>query len=322
MVANLSLDCYDDVNVSLADTFVDVDESVLVSLLGVFSGLFGALSGTVLKEEESEADLARVLPLQAGSVGAVDIALTSSNRASSLLKWTYVETLRVETIRLFITFSSSDDAHGLLQHLGPFSKLPLFAFVEAFKAMVTNIDRAPIVLNQISWDRPFLPQDELIGRLTKHYYNNLLFGFYRLVGSLEVLGNPMGLVSNISHGVSGFLDHTGSGFRDMRHGQFGAMGRDLALGAASLAAGTVQGVFGSASSISHAMVKGMAQLTFDGDYKRARALMDQERPSHLAQGLFQGGKYLGRGLIEVSPRLSARSHAMTHLYVVTCFVGF
>ena len=51
--------------------------------------------------------------------------------------------------------------------------------------------------------------------------------------------------------------------------------QDLALGAASLATGTVQGVFGSASSLSHAMVKGMAQLTFDGDYKRARALMDQ-----------------------------------------------
>ncbi len=40
----------------------------------------------------------------------------------------------------------------------------------------------------------------------------------------------------------------------------------------------------------------MLQLTFDGEYKRARALMDQERPAHLAQGLFQGGKYLGKGL--------------------------
>jgi len=114
----------------------------------------------------------------------------------------------------------------------------------------------------------------------------------------QVLGNPMGLVSNISQGVTGFMDHTGSGLRDLRHGQLGAMGKDLALGAASLAAGTVQGVFGSASSLSHAMVKGMAQLTFDGDYKRARALMDQERPSHLAQGLFQGGKYLGRGVLQ------------------------
>ena len=48
------------------------------------------------------------------------------------------------------------------------------------------MDRAAIILNQISWDRPFLPHEELIGRLTKHYYNNVLFGVYRLVGSLEV----------------------------------------------------------------------------------------------------------------------------------------
>ena len=42
----------------------------------------------------------------------------------------------------------------------------------------------------------------------------------------------------------------------------------------------------------------MAQLTFDGDYKRARALMEQERPSHVGEGLLQGGKYMGRGLLE------------------------
>jgi hypothetical protein len=306
MVGTDSMDCYDVVEVAVGDTFVDVDESVLVRLLGAFSGILSALSSAGFsggEEGEREgrtnnADGARSLPLQAGAIGALDISLTHSNRASGQLKWTYVETLRIETLRLFITFSSSDDAHGLLERLGPMRKLPVFALVEAFKAMVSNVDRAPLVLQNVSWDRPFLPWEELVGRLTKHYYTNVLFGFYRLVGSLEVLGNPMGLVSNISQGVTNFMDHTNSGLRDLRQGQFGSMGKDFALGAASLAAGTVQGVFGSAFSLSHAMVKGMAQLTFDGDYKRARALMEQERPSHFAQGLYFGGKHLGRGLLQ------------------------
>ena len=294
---NSKLNCFDTVEVALADTFVDVDETVLVRLVAAFTGILTALSLPDLKEDDVE-DMGRMLQLNAGALGALDLSLTGPDRSRSDQKWTYIESLRIQTIRLYLTIHSSDDAHGLLESLGPLSKLPMFALVEAFKAMVSNVDRAPIVLHNISWDRPFLPQKELVSRMTKHYTSNLLYGFYRLVGSLEVLGNPMGLVSNISQGVTGLMDHTGSGFRDMRQGHFGAMGKDLALGAASLAAGTVQGVFGSASSLSHAMVKGMAQLTFDGDYKRARALMDHDRPSHLAQGILQGSKRLGRGLFE------------------------
>jgi hypothetical protein len=294
---NQKLDCYDLVEVALADTFVEVDETVLVRLVAAFTGILTALSLPDLKEDDVQ-EMGRMLDLKAGALGALDLSVTSSERSSSGQKWTYIESLRVRTIRLYLTIRSSEDAHGLLKSLGPLSNLPMFALVEALKAMVSNVDRAPIVLDSISWDRPFLPPEELVSRMTKHYTNNILYGFYRLVGSLEVLGNPMGLVSNISQGVTGLMDHTGSGLRDMRQGHFGAMGKDLALGAASLAAGTVQGVFGSASSLSHAMVKGMAQLTFDGDYKRARALMDHDRPSHFAQGLFQGSKRLGRGLFE------------------------
>jgi hypothetical protein len=34
----------------------------------------------------------------------------------------------------------------MLQRLGPVSELPVFALVEAVKAMVSNIDKAPIIL--------------------------------------------------------------------------------------------------------------------------------------------------------------------------------
>ena len=42
----------------------------------------------------------------------------------------------------------------------------MFALVEALKAMLTNVDRAPILLSPVSWQRPFLPQDELLARYT------------------------------------------------------------------------------------------------------------------------------------------------------------
>jgi hypothetical protein len=136
MLGEATLDCYDSIDVSLADTFVDVDESLLVRLLGAFSGILSSLNAMAEGEAEAEDEFDHELPLKAGSIGALDLSLTNANRAASERKWTYIETLRIRTLRLYITFSSSDDAHGLLQRLGPLSNLPIFAFVEAFKAAV------------------------------------------------------------------------------------------------------------------------------------------------------------------------------------------
>ena len=69
-------------------------------------------------------------------------------------------------------------------------------------------------------------------RLVKHYTHDVMYALLHLVGSLDVLGNPLGLVTNLSQGVTGFMDHTGSGIRDLRQGHLSAMGKDLALGAA------------------------------------------------------------------------------------------
>ena len=63
---------------------------------------------------------------------------------------------------------------------------------------MSNVDRAPLVLDAVDWDRPFLPRNELAGRLARHYRGCLLRGLYRLVGSFEFLGNPTGLVSRRS----------------------------------------------------------------------------------------------------------------------------
>jgi len=279
---NSSLDSFHKFDVAIRDLALDIDERLLVKLLSATQGILKAALSPANEQVTSE-DIKRV--------GALDLSSVTSDRDASSVRWTYVERLRISPIRLFVTFSGSDDAHGLLNNL-TISKLPFFAFVEAAKAMVSNIDRAPIYLSLIDWQQPFLPRDELIGRVSKHYRNSILGGFYRLVGSLEFLGNPTGLVSNISSGMQEFVEYSREGIKE------GKLGKGLAIGTGRLAAGTVQGVFGSAAGLSGAMGKGLAQLTFDGDYKRARALLDQNKPMHLGQGMWQGGRAVGRGFYQ------------------------
>jgi hypothetical protein len=99
-------------------------------------------------------------------------------------------------------------------------------------------------------------------------------------------------VSNIGEGFAGLNDSVRAGFRE------GQIAAGFARGAGDLATGTVQGVFGSAAGFSGAFGKGLAQLSFDGDYKRARALLERARPLHAGQGVVQGGRLLGRGVVQ------------------------
>ena len=276
------------IDVSVSDFSISADESLILKLFGVFRSLINHMSYKDVQVVDNSS-FSQVI----GKLGAFDLSTLDSS--SENCRWIYVEQIRIFPMKITLTFHGSEDAHGLLRSLGPVSKLPVFAFVEALKAVVSNVEGAPILLSGVEWDRPFLPRDELFARMVKHYMTDVTNGFYRLIGSFEFLGNPTGLVSNISQGVSAFIGHSREGLKE---GHITAMGRGLALGAGSLAAGTVQGVFGSASGISNAMVKGLAQLTFDGDYKRARILMDHDRPMHMGQGVLRGGKSLGRGVFQ------------------------
>jgi hypothetical protein len=74
------------------------------------------------------------------TVGAIDVTSVTAHRDASAMRWMYIDKLRISPVRVYVTISASDDAHGLLSDL-TVSKLPFFAFVEAAKAMITNIDR-------------------------------------------------------------------------------------------------------------------------------------------------------------------------------------
>jgi len=70
---------------------------------------------------------------------------------------------------------------------------------------LANLDNAQISLNTLILQHPFSTQQELINRISKHYYLQLLREVYKIVGSFDFLGNPVSLVSNLGTGVYDFF---------------------------------------------------------------------------------------------------------------------
>lgn len=67
--------------------------------------------------------------------------------------------------------------------------------------VVSNIDNAVFNMDGIEINDCIDTVDNITGRLIAHYKRNCVNQLYKVVGSLNIIGNPSSLFRNISTGV-------------------------------------------------------------------------------------------------------------------------
>jgi hypothetical protein len=122
----------------------------------------------------------------------------------------------------------------------------------------------------------------------------------QVVFSADLLGNPVAVVSALGTGMRDFFVHPAAGLVRSP----AAFGRGLGIGSLSLLGNTVAGVGMGVGSLASTLGRGVALLSFDDDYVRARAgraalAATLGGPSNIGAGLLAGAKDLGRGLVQV-----------------------
>jgi hypothetical protein len=118
---------------------------------------------------------------------------------------------------------------------------------------------------------------------------------YKVVGSMEMLGDPVALVSGMGTGVYQFFRKTGADLL----GESETTGEGLK----DLLQGVVGGTFGSVAKITGAADDLLSKLGGSrrvGPLVRTRdgRLAARPRPTHVGQGLVQGGERVWRGVAE------------------------
>ncbi|KAH3745690.1 vacuolar protein sorting-associated protein 13 family protein [Pelomyxa schiedti] len=141
-------------------------------------------------------------------------------------------------------------------HLG-IKNNPLIAVFQTVSSAVANVDHAPII------------------------------------GSSDLLGNPVGLFTNLSTGVMDFFYEPAQGLVTSPQ----AFGVGLAKGSKSLVKNTVYGLFNSLSKVTGALGKGVAALSMDDDYLAKRRVNRKKKPKNIGDGTVQGVKQLGSGVL-------------------------
>jgi len=165
-------------------------------------------------------------------------------------------------------------------------------YLSTVRATVSNIENAPISLQSLLLENIFNTRPELVGRISKHYYQQILWDIHKIIGSFDLIGNPVNLVTNLGSGVHDFFYEPIHGFvsspADFLDG--------IHKGSSSLAKNSVSGIFNTISELTGTLGRGVAHLTFDKEYMRQRHKDSSDVPKNPAEGFGKGMKEFGKGI--------------------------
>jgi vacuolar protein sorting-associated protein 13A/C len=79
---------------------------------------------------------------------------------------------------------------------------PLAVVINALTMTIGNVNDARLELNSLAIKDMRLTLEDLQSRIAFHYRQEVLRQVYRILGSADFIGNPVGLFTNVSSGVA------------------------------------------------------------------------------------------------------------------------
>ena len=177
----------------------------------------------------------------------------------------FAEDLELQPMLITLT-NKMDAAYPLTSSILPAIPflIPIQALIDTAGTFIGNIDNAQIKLNSYTADTLFMTQQDLISRLKLHYTKQFVSQLYKIIGSFNFLGNPVGLAENLTSGVKAFFYEPMQGIVKSPQDFVAGIGR----GTKTLLMNTAYGVWNTVSKITSTIADGLASLTMSEEYSR------------------------------------------------------
>jgi len=129
-------------------------------------------------------------------------------------------------------------------------------FATVLGTALVNLDNAPLRLRGLRLDNVFDSQDAIVKKILDRFKDESAKSIFKILGSLDIVGNPVGLFNNISTGVVDLLEKPLDGFLQ------GPLegGKGLIKGTSSLVKNTVSGTFNSIGKVTGSLASGLSSL--------------------------------------------------------------
>ncbi|KAI8639786.1 hypothetical protein BD408DRAFT_476983 [Parasitella parasitica] len=205
----------------------------------------------------------------------------------------YFEEFCIQPMRLNLSFVRTEKIEDNDPTQVTSSKSSAMGYVfNVFTMTIGNMNDAPIKLNALIVDNLRASSEDLTARIMLHYREQVVYQIHRVLGSIDILGNPVGLFNTLSSGFGELFYEPYQGFIMSDRPQ------DLGIGIAKGVGGFMKkGVFGISDSLSRfsgSLGKGVSAATMDKKFQdRRRMNMTRNKPTHAIYGVTQGVGYFG-----------------------------
>lgn len=255
----------------LQEVTVEVDEDFLFAVLD-FTKFDGAASWRKANQEETDFAL-----------HTREIAEPHGKQAAPASD-VYIGILHLQPLAINLSVVRSERSD---QEQQASSHNPLFFVLNAASMAVGSLADAPIRLSALVVENVRLSPDLLMDRVVTHYTQAMLSQLYRLVGSIDVIGNPVGLFNNVSGGAIALFYEPYQGL--IMHGHR-ELGMGIARGASTAVKSIVFGLSDSASKVTGSISQGLAAATMDREFQARRRMSKfRNKPRHALLGLTAAG---------------------------------
>ncbi|KAG0346597.1 hypothetical protein BG004_001308 [Podila humilis] len=223
----------------------------------------------------------------------LDLPEPKANDGESQL---FFEVLHLHPMKVNLSFMRSDHVNIEEAQQKTSSHNPIMYIFNVLTMAIGNIDNAPITLNALLLENVRASAPVLVDLLQRHYSQDFIYQLHMIVGSIEFLGNPVGLFNNLSSGVADFFYEPYQGFIMGDRPQDFGLG--VVRGTSSLLKKTVFGFSDSLAKISGSVGKGLSAATMDKAFQERRRMGSQRNaPKHALSGLSKGASSLAQGVV-------------------------
>ncbi|KAI8968041.1 hypothetical protein BDF20DRAFT_917267 [Mycotypha africana] len=159
-----------------------------------------------------------------------------------------------------------------------------------------NVNDAPIELNALIVENLRASSTDLSNRIYLHYRDQVIYQVHRVIGSVDLFGNPVGLFNTLSSGFKELFYEPYQGFIMSDRPQ--DIGIGLAKGVGGFMKKSVFGITDSMSRFTGSLGKGVSAATMDKGFQdRRRINMIRNKPTHALYGVTQGVGYFGTSIV-------------------------
>ena len=161
----------------------------------------------------------------------------------------FINQIMLSPFKICISFTTFADSS---------SKLFSSTIFKAIGCAATNLDDAEIILNGLELFNCFDSPYGISMKLLSHYKQSIAISVFKILGSLNLIGNPVGLFNSIGTGFSDLVEKPREGWvKGPLEAGFG-----IITGSVSLVKNTIAGIFNSVSKMSGSVGSGLATLSF------------------------------------------------------------